>query len=157
MKQNWIKKKLYKLKGSPLKRGKKTPLAKLKAKAWTLCSEYTRRRYADRNGLVKCITCGKIGFWKDFQASHLVAGRGNSILFDTRGIYPACKACNIFKGGNILAYMKFLENKLGVKKAIVLRDELIVKSKIPLKRNAEDYKKLILFFKRKIGRLIGDL
>ena len=140
------------LKKSPLKCKK---ISTLKNKCWKLCSEHIRRKYADKNGLVQCITCGKISHWKSMQASHLVAGRGNSILFDERGIYPACMRCNVFKGGNILMYMKFLENKLGVEKAVELRDELIMKSRIPLKRTVEDYEKLIIYFTQKLQEYGG--
>lgn len=157
MKRTPLKRKFYKLKRSPLKNSlKHKKVSTLKNKAWKLCSEYTRRKYADKNGLVKCITCGTIGHWRTMQASHLVAGRGNSILFDERGIYPACMRCNIFKGGNLLMYMKFLENKLGVKEAIGLRDELIMKSRIPLKRTAEDYGRLILYFKKKLEKYVDN-
>ena len=119
-----VKKKIKKI-----KKPKKVSLSKLKKKAWAFCSEYIRRKYANKKGIVKCITCGVTSHWKYMHASHLVPGRTNGILFDERGIYPACVRCNIFKSGNLHSYMQFLEKKLGIKAARDLRDELIINGK----------------------------
>ena len=126
---------------------KKITVTELKKKAWRLCSEYIRRKYASKRGIVKCVTCGKISHWKYMQASHLVPGRTNGILFDERGIYPACVGCNIFKSGNLHSYMRFLENKLGIDEARALRDELIANSKEPIKLTTFDLEMLIVKYK----------
>ena len=91
------------------------------------------------------------------QASHLVQGRSNSILFDERGIYPCCKACNIYKAGNLLYYMKFLEKKLGVKKALKLRDELLEKAGKPFEITVEDYQRMEKKYKKKADKLLEKL
>lgn len=136
-----------------VKKLKKVSLSELKKKTWTFCSEYIRRKYANKKGIVKCITCSRIGHWKSMHASHLVPGRTNGILFDERGIYPACVRCNIFKSGNLHSYMQFLENKLGIDEARNLRDELIINGKKPVKLTAFDLEMLIVKYKD----LIEDL
>lgn len=127
----------------------------LKDKAWRLFSKYIRLKYADKSGKVRCVTCGKVDDWKNMQAAHLVQGRGNAILFDERGVYPCCYRCNVLLGGNLLAYMQFLERKLGVKKALRLRDELLRKSKQPKKITQGEYLTLIEELEEKISKLEG--
>lgn len=86
----------------------KAPLTirKLKKKAWAQFSKYIRHKYADKNGNVKCYTCGKIipaigtKEIKGAEAGHGLAGRGNAILFDEELVKPQCYICNVIKGGN---------------------------------------------------------
>ena len=55
------------------KRGPKKKIlskGKLKNKAWDLLSKIVRLESTDKNGYVKCVTCGKVAFWeKDGYAS----------------------------------------------------------------------------------------
>lgn len=116
---------------------KKSKKALAKDKAWKAFSLYIRAKQA-LNGYNSCVTCGRRYPIKQLQAGHLVSGRTNSILFDERGVYPQCYRCNIPLDGNTLYYMKFLENKLGVKKALALRDELLIQRNITKKFTLED-------------------
>ena len=43
------------------------------------------------------------------QAGHFIAGRGNGVLFDERGIHPQCYHCNIGLKGNMVEYFVFME------------------------------------------------
>jgi len=140
--------------GRKQKKRKLTPRAKAKKDAWDMFSLYIRLKHADKNGDVTCITCGKVANYKKMQASHLVPGRTERILFDERGVYPCCYRCNCVLSGNLLNYMKYLEETLGVKKAIALREELQKNAKIPLKRTIADYQELIELYKDKIKTLI---
>lgn len=98
-----------------------------KEDVWGVFSKYIRLRYADKNGMVECYTCGTKKHWTQMQAGHGLSGRGNSILFDEEIVRPQCKSCNIFKGGNYdIFHLKlmeeygtdFLEKKLKQKKKV---------------------------------------
>ena len=76
-------------------------LSTLKKKAWNLLSECVRREAADRNGYVRCYTCGALSQWnRGMQAGHAIGGRSNAVLFDEEIIKVQCIHCNIFLKGN---------------------------------------------------------
>jgi hypothetical protein len=71
----------------------------LKKKAWTIISEYVRRKDADHNGYVACYTCGAMKHWKEGDAGHAIPGRHNKVLFDLEILRFQCKHCNGPKSG----------------------------------------------------------
>ncbi len=79
-----------------------------KDKAWKVFSEYIRRKTADKEGYVRCVTCGTTKHWKELQAGHFIDSRNNSVLFDERLVHPQCPACNMFRKGNKVAYTLFM-------------------------------------------------
>lgn len=91
----------------------KSPLVKAKNKAWNAFSRYIRRKYANRNGQVKCVTCPKTACWEKegMQAGHFIDGRNNTVLFDERLVYPQCYHCNVGLKGNKVAYTLFMLRK----------------------------------------------
>lgn len=127
----------------------KTKLKTLKNKNWKKCSEYIRRKYADSNGMVRCVTCGVVKHWKDMQAGHFIDGRTNAILFDERGIHPQCYACNIMKHGNKVEYFKFMELNYGR----TLIDELCIQSKKTVKFTTWELEDMIKKYDEKIKLL----
>lgn len=134
---------------------KKQSIKSAKKKAWDTFSKWIRLSNSDGAGYVQCY-CGKKIHWPESHASHLIPGRGNAILFDERGVYPSCMQCNIFKAGNLLEYMRFLERKLGVPEAIKLRDELLIQSKKIKKMRIADYNEITEIYKEKIKNLQGQ-
>lgn len=133
---------------------KKPTISILKKKAWALCSEYIRRKAADPYTYeARCVTCGMLAYWKDLQAGHYIPGRGNSILFDERGIYVQCRACNIWKYGNPIEYAKFMEETHGIEKAMLIRDELHRLSKKPKQFTIQELEQIIDSYRRKIKLL----
>lgn len=80
-------------------------LKALKKDLWDLFSKDIRRLYADKNGFCECYTCGVRKYWKELQAGHGIAGRGNAILFDKRIVRPQCYSCNIGKHGNYQVFI----------------------------------------------------
>jgi len=92
---------------------KKKTLSFYKHKLDKVFSEYTRRRYANDNGLVQCFTCRCVKHWKDMQNSHFVPRNISSTRYDETNCHPACKGCNIFKSGALDVYAVELEAKYG--------------------------------------------
>lgn len=130
---------------------KKISLKKAKTMAWDTFSEYIRRKYADNNGNVKCVTCGVIIPWKESQAGHFVDSRNNTVLYDERLVHPQDIRCNIFLKGNKVRYTVFMVRTYGfTMDQIEELDNLKLKSK-----NMKAYEHLEI--RDKYLRLIQDL
>lgn len=122
----------------------------MKKKAWKVFSEWIRRKDADSNGMNFCVTCGKMEHWKFLQAGHFIDGRGNSILFDERGVHPQDVACNLFKHGNKVEYFIFMKKYFGER----VINELRIASKQVKQMSYFDYEQIYLLYKRKLGGLL---
>ena len=128
------------------KKRKKSDTTKAKERAWNVFSEYIRRRDADRNGYVVCVTCKTNRHWKKMHAGHFVAGRGNSILFDEKGVHAQCVSCNIFNGGKQLDYFYYMEKRYGRKeidRLYALKNKPMKITKYEFDDIAQKYTKLI--------------
>jgi hypothetical protein len=76
-------------------------------------SEFIRLRDASANGYVRCISCGKIGHWKDVDCGHYVNRKHLSTRWHEKNCNAQCRACNRFDEGNMLGYTKGLVKKYG--------------------------------------------
>jgi hypothetical protein len=92
---------------------KKKSLKTIKKKAWTVFSEYIRKKYATKDGYVDCVTCNRVLPWNQMQAGHFIDGRNNTVLFCETGVHPQCMRCNIFLKGNKIEYYKFMQKNFG--------------------------------------------
>ena len=121
-----------------------------KGKAWDEFSKYIRVRDALRttgkDDLVVCCTCGKTypAFGKGCaQAGHFIPGRGNSILFDERGVHAQCYNCNHTLKGNWTEYLPYMKRRYGQD---VVDELLAVKYRVrkftpaELEKMRDDYK-----------------
>lgn len=83
-----------------------------KKKAWDAFSRMIRLRdcFATTGSDIvgKCITCGKNWGFKQLQAGHAIAGRGNGVLFDDELVNAQCRPCNEFKNGRLKRYREIL-------------------------------------------------
>ena len=87
---------------------------KLKKKCWDYFSKYIRRKYADRDGYVTCITCGEKRQWNDrIDAGHYITRGRLSTMFDERNVHPQCKGCNGYGGGRLDVYALYLIKTYG--------------------------------------------
>ena len=118
---------------------KKSEKKKIKDKAWTLFSQYIRRRDSDKHGYCNCCTCGKKAPWKELQAGHFIAGRNASILFEEDAVHAQCVGCNLFGGGKQAQYYAFMKEKYGLKRI----DELYTQANQVKKVSVSDYMELI--------------
>lgn len=76
---------------------KRPSLPSLITKADNLASKYIRQKFADSNGNVTCITCGKVLPWQDSHCAHFI-GRNSKILrWREENLKPACPRCNSFQ------------------------------------------------------------
>jgi hypothetical protein len=127
-----------------------------KKKAWDEFSKYIRLRDALETTGTKerlvCCTCGKT--YPAFgvgcaQAGHFITGRGNSILFDERGVHGQCYHCNIHLRGNWPEYMRFMMLRYGRK----VVDELIHNYKLTVHYNAAEMQGIYEKYKQKLSEL----
>ena len=76
-------------------------------------SRYIRLKYSDKNGYCRCISCGKVYFWKDIQNGHYMSRRYMSTRFSEDNCRPQGVECNIFNQGAIQMYRRTLIKQIG--------------------------------------------
>jgi len=103
--------------------GKKTKTATLQAKADKLMSLYIRQKHAV-NGMVKCVSCGKVIPWRESDCGHFIAkSRGASIRYVEEGVNPECRSCNRFDHNHLIGYTLYMIDTYGVEKIEELKSE----------------------------------
>ena len=116
-------------------------------------SEYIRRRDADSNGYVRCISCGKVIHWKDSDCGHYINRQHNSVRYDEMNCNAQCRKCNRFDEGNIHGYRKGLIKKYGEKAVELLEMKKFNKcklGKLEINALAEEYRKKLKDEKNKL-------
>ncbi len=126
---------------------KENNITRLKKIAWDLCSLYNRKKDADENGMVKCVTCPKIAHYKKLQGGHFVPGRGNGVLFDDRGIHAQCYQCNCEKKGQWVEYEQYMLARYGKK----VTDEIKANKFKVVKYTEEDYRRIADEYRQKLS------
>ena len=121
----------------------------LKNKLDRAFSEFIRLRDSDKNGYGRCISCGKIVFWKESDAGHYVNRQHMGTRFSERNVNLQCRSCNRFDEGNNIGYTRGLISKYGMK---VITD-LEVKKHTVSKMTAFDYEVLIEHYKKEVSKL----
>lgn len=80
---------------------RKKTYAQLKRELDRVFSLYVRWKAADKNGLVKCFTCGKKEHVKKMQAGHFIPRHYLAVRWDaTNNVKPQCYRCNVLLKGN---------------------------------------------------------
>ena len=131
----------------PRKTSRKTLVKKLDA----VFSEYIRRKYADKNGIVKCYTCNKKAYWKGegMQNGHFISRRSRILRWDERNCRIQCYSCNVMRYGESYIFGVKLNEEYGYN----IAEELLIESKKIIKQSDEDLVNLINHYKEKINLL----
>ena len=132
-------------------RGKPT-VSKLKKKLDTIFSKYVRLSNADKNGYVKCYTCGVKKYWeKDgMQAGHFMSRKHTATRFDEQNVKPQCYSCNCHFYGRQFIFGKNLDKEFGEGTA----DALLQKSRQTQKNTVIDLQELIELYSNKLENLV---
>ena len=85
----------------------------LVAKLDRVFSRFVRMKYADNDGQVSCVTCGKQAHWKEVHAGHFVKRQHMSLRWDERNVMPQCVRCNLHMGGRQDDYAAYIVNEYG--------------------------------------------
>lgn len=118
-----------------------------KAKADRYFSQYIRQRDS-KNGVCKCITCGKLV--REFDCGHMISRRFESTRFDEQNANGQCLKCNRFENGNQLAHAHAIDEKYGAGTST----RLLLKSRMLCKRTQDDYERIADEFRSKLAH--GD-
>lgn len=76
-------------------------------------SEYIRNKYADKNGMCRCFTCGVYQPWIAMDCSHYVPRVCMWTRFDERNVRVCCKICNQYLHGNLEKFRNHLVREIG--------------------------------------------
>ena len=77
-------------------------------------SIYIRNKYADKDGLVQCVTCGERKPVKEMQNGHYESRGHYPTRWLDKNCHPQCPACNVFKKGNYTEYAIYMVHRYGV-------------------------------------------
>ena len=80
---------------------------------WKIFSQYIRISYANPDGLVECITCGKVHHYKEIESGHYIHGKTKPTYFQETNVHPQCTRCNHYMSGNMAKYHEFMLEKYG--------------------------------------------
>jgi len=123
-------------------------LSELIKEADTLFSLYLRKSNADKNGEVKCYTCGIKKRWQEIQCGHYISRSCLYLRYDIRNTKPQCEYCNCGKHGNLIEFGKRLEQeKQGLTEILYEEKQLVYK---PTK---DDIKQIIIEYQSKLNTL----
>lgn len=114
-------------------------------------SYYVRLKNSDKNGYCRCISCGKIFFWKDIQNGHYMSRRYMSTRFAEDNCRPQCVACNIFNQGNIQMYRRALVRSIGEQRV----DLIEVRARLESRNwSLFELKQMIAYYKKEVDGLL---
>ncbi len=121
----------------PRKTKRKTLIKKLD----TIFSEYIRRKYANKLGIVKCYTCNKQEYWrgKGMQNGHFISRSSRILRWSEDNCRPQCYACNCMRYGQNYIFAMNLNKEYGYDKAA----ELLQKSRQTIKQTDFEIVELI--------------
>ena len=108
-------------------------------------SLYIRLRTADENGMVKCVTCGKVAHYKEMDCGHFVTRNHKATRYREDNCHVQDTSCNQFKKGEQYLHGQYIDLKYGEGTA----DFLIHLGNKPYKRTKLDYEILIQDYKFK--------
>jgi hypothetical protein len=82
-------------------------------KLWKAFSEYIRLRDSDENGLIRCITCGRVKPWKECDCGHGIGRQHKATKYHEQNNHAQCKKCNGFEGGMRERYKEEVDKRYG--------------------------------------------
>ena len=97
-------------------------LKRLTARLDKLFSEYVRRRDADRNGMVHCVTCEKLLHWKEGDCGHFVSRDRKATRWMGTNANFQCPYCNRFRAGEQHKHGEYIDKRYGKGTAQQLQD-----------------------------------
>ena len=109
-------------------------------------SRLVRLRAADKNGMTKCVTCGKRCRWdsEQMQAGHLRTRGHYSVRYDADNVFAQCRTCNYY--GDPARLKEYYIGLYGE----AAYDELVRRSNKLDRRTVDDYVELIRQWKAEL-------
>lgn len=72
-----------------------------------------RLEESDKQGVVRCISCGIFGSYKKFDGGHFIQRQHLGVRYEPNNVWPQCKKCNKWLSGNHAKYRDALIKKIG--------------------------------------------
>ena len=116
-------------------------------------SKYIRLKYSDERGYCRCISCGKVHFWKQIQNGHYMSRRHLATRWSEDNCRPQCVACNIFNQGAAQMYRRNLVAEIGEDRVTWIESFAHTSSK---ERSDFEYKAMIDEYTKKVNELLKD-
>ena len=91
----------------------KAKLSTIQAKADAAMSVYIRMKYADENGYVKCVSCGRSFHWKDVDCGHFISRGKVSTRWVEENAHPECPHDNRFNHTHLIGYTLYMVDMYG--------------------------------------------
>jgi hypothetical protein len=88
-------------------------LKALDATLWRWFSAFIRLRDAGKDGMCKCITCGRSHHWKEMDAGHFITRNHKATKFDEKNVHAQCVACNQYGHGEQYSHGIAIDNMYG--------------------------------------------
>lgn len=142
---NFKTKQGLKAKNKPLK-PKSKPLSTLKKKLDTVFSQYIRQKYANKDGMVACYTCGLVKHWKEHQCGHFEKRHHLSTRWLEENCRVQCVGCNVFRDGNYPEFAYRLEQE---KQGTI--SYLHNKKNEVFRISRQDYERLIEYYENQLS------
>lgn len=145
MKKTQLKRK-NSLRRKPLRKVSTSSFSTELKKTDLIFSQYVRLSNADKNGMVKCFTCDKIGFWKRdiIETGHYYSRSNYAVRFSLLNAHPQCITCNRLLHGNLEVYKINLKDKLKT-----LNSQLKRKTSLTIK--------ILITLRKKYTKLVENL
>lgn len=77
-------------------------------------SRFIRLRHASRDGMVTCVTCGKVLHWKEAHAAHFISRRHMAARFCEINVNVCCVRCNLYESGALAEYSQWIISEHGM-------------------------------------------
>jgi len=125
------------------KRKRLPTIASLRRKLDKIFSVFIRLRTADDRGIAACVTCQRRIPWKAGNAGHFIKRQHLATRYDPLNCHFQCVQCNLWRGGNLIEYYRFMEKTYGRK----VVDDLLALKRSTVKLTRPDFEGLIAKFK----------
>jgi 5-methylcytosine-specific restriction endonuclease McrA len=102
---------------------KSVPLPKLKKELDRVFSIVIRTAKTDLYGWTRCVTCGRQDHWKKMDAGHYVPRQDLATRWVVENVWPQCKPCNGFRGGEPEKMAEWIDKVYGIGAAAKLREQ----------------------------------
>jgi len=124
-------------------------ISKLKKELDKWFSLFIRLRFATKEGLCQCVTCGKVSHYKKMQCGHFQSRRHHATRWNEKNCVVQCIGCNCFQQGQQYRFSTYLDGKYGEGTAKTL--EYLAKQIIKINRS--DYEEKITYYKDLVKKL----
>lgn len=126
---------------------KKLTRSKIVKKLDNIFSQYIRLSNS-KNGICKCVTCGKEGHWKNggIQAGHFQSRKHYATRWDERNVKPQCVGCNMFKAGEQYKFSLYLGQQLS--------DDLLKESHKTVKFTSYELEDMIEHYSKEVEKYL---